>query len=96
NIINVINTLTSYGVRVIVSGLDMDYLKRPFPILASLLAIADEVDKLKAVCALCKGAAGFSYRKTANQELNFLGNKEYEARCRHCHDLGEQQKMQLG
>ncbi|TQC54550.1 thymidine kinase [Mycoplasmopsis cynos] len=92
-IFEVIDSLIVNGVRVIVSGLDMDYLRRPFGVTPGLLAIADEVKKLKAVCLLCKSDAAFSFRKEANQQLNYLGDQEYEARCRKCHILGEQKKQ---
>lgn len=90
----VIDFLIMNGVRVICSGLDMDFLRRPFGIMPNIIAIADHVDKLKAVCWICKKDAGFSFRQTSNQELNFLGDSEYQARCRICHIKGEKEKSQ--
>ncbi|MEE3928132.1 thymidine kinase [Mycoplasmopsis ciconiae] len=87
-IIQAIEYMVNKNKRVIVSGLDMDFLKRPFGIMPQILSIADEVSKLKAVCVVCHSAAGYSFRKFESLELNVLGDKEYEARCRHCHDIG--------
>nr|WP_318030422.1 hypothetical protein [Mycoplasmopsis bovis] len=50
-----------------------------------VLASADNILKLKAVCLECKSDAGFSFRKIKSDELNLLGDSEYEARCRVCH-----------
>ncbi|MEI2462003.1 thymidine kinase [Mycoplasmopsis felis] len=94
-IFKVIDKLVLNGVRVIISGLDMDYLRRPFGVTPGLLAIADDITKLKAVCLLCKSDAAFSFRKENNNDLNFLGDSEYEARCRKCHILGEKNKLKI-
>lgn len=85
SIFEVINQLISKGVRVIVSGLDMDFAGRSFAITAELLAQADYVSKLKAVCMKCYEQASLSYRKVKSQERHLLGDSEYEARCRQCH-----------
>lgn len=87
-IIDVILKLIAKNIKVIVSGLDMDFARRPFGIMPHLLAIADEVVKLKAVCVVCHTTAGFSFRKLDSIEINLLGDDEYEARCRHCHEIG--------
>ncbi|WP_322875746.1 thymidine kinase [Mycoplasmopsis felis] len=94
-IFKVIDKLVLNGVRVIISGLDMDYLRRPFGVTPGLLAIADDITKLKAVCLLCKSDAAFSFRKENNNDLNFLGDSEYEARCRKCHIMGEKNKLKI-
>lgn len=94
-IFKVIDKLVLNGVRVIISGSDMDYLRRPFGVTPGLLAIADDITKLKAVCLLCKSDAAFSFRKENNNDLNFLGDSEYEARCRKCHILGENNKLKI-
>ena len=73
------------GVRVIVAGLDMDYQGNPFGQMPKLLAIADYITKLHAICMKCGNIANISYRKTAAQEQVLLGEKDiYEARCRIC------------
>ncbi|WP_027121388.1 thymidine kinase [Mycoplasma leonicaptivi] len=94
-IFEVIDTLVWNGVRVIVSGLDMDFLRRPFGVTPGLLSVADDIIKLKAVCLKCKSDAAFSFRKENNNNLNVLGDNEYEARCRKCHIQGEEDKKSL-
>lgn len=91
-IIEVIDQLILKGARVICSGLDMDFKRRPFETTAKVLSIADDITKLKAVCMVCKSDAGFSFRKVKSQEINYIGDDEYEARCRVCHIKGERQK----
>ncbi|MGL6125324.1 MAG: thymidine kinase [Metamycoplasmataceae bacterium] len=89
DIIPIIEDLASSGKLVIVSGIDTDYKMKPFGIMPYLLAIADEVVKLVAVCLMCKSSASKSYRKSEDTELTKIGDKdEYEARCRSCHDKG--------
>ena len=64
-IANVCETLARRGVRVIVAGLDMDYLGKPFGQMPNLLAIADYITKLHAICVQCGNIANISYRKAA-------------------------------
>ncbi len=77
------------GIRVIIAGLDMDFKGRSFGSMPNLLAQAEFITKLHAICAVCGDAANFSYR-TANVEREILlGDGEmYEARCRHCFHNG--------
>ncbi|NQD72266.1 thymidine kinase, partial [Sphingobacterium shayense] len=78
--------LANRGVRVIVAGLDMDYKGVPFGPIPNLLAIAEHVTKVYAVCVQCGAPATFSYRKGASEERVLLGEKEnYEPRCRRCY-----------
>ncbi len=73
------------GIRVIVAGLDMDYKGKPFGQMPNLLAIADYITKLHAICMKCGGIANVSYRKTEETGQVLLGEKEtYEPRCREC------------
>ncbi len=82
---HVCETLALRGVRVIVAGLDMDYLGRPFGQMPNLLAIADYITKLHAICMKCGNIANVSYRKTAQEGQVLIGEKEtYEPRCRIC------------
>lgn len=75
------------GKRVIVAGLDMDYLGRPFGPMPALISIANEVTKLHAICERCGAEAGFTYRKMQRDEQVLIGEKnEYEARCRSCYE----------
>lgn len=77
------------GMRVIVAGLDMDFKGRPFGQMPSLLAIADYITKLHAICVVCGNIANVSYRKVAEEGQVLLGEKDiYEPRCRVCAKLG--------
>jgi len=82
-IIEVCNGLANSGVRVIVAGLDMDYTGKPFGPMANLMAIAEYVTKVHAICSKTGGLAQYSYRKTKNADLIMLGQEqEYEPLCR--------------
>lgn len=84
-ITNVCETLATKGVRVIVAGLDMDYLGKPFGQMPNLLSIADYITKLHAICVQCGNIANISYRKIAQEGQVLLGEKDiYEPRCRTC------------
>lgn len=86
-IVDVCEKLANRGLRVIVAGLDQDYLGRPFGAMPTLLCVAESVLKLKAVCMSCGGLATRTQRLTADKEQVVVGSGErYEARCRHCHD----------
>ncbi|MGL5204729.1 MAG: thymidine kinase [Metamycoplasmataceae bacterium] len=94
DIITIIENIASKGKLVIISGIDTDFLMRPFGIMPYLLAIADKVSKLVAVCLVCKGPASKSYRKSDETELTKIGDKdEYEARCRSCHIMGMKKRV---
>ena len=85
---NVCNQLANKGIRVIVAGLDMDYQGRPFGPMPNIMAIAEDVYKVHAVCVKCGAPANYSYRFTANENVVLLGEKEsYEPRCRHCYHI---------
>lgn len=82
-IVEVCNTLANNGKRVIVAGLDMDFEGKPFASMPNLLAVAEFVTKLHAICAQTGELASFSYRLTNNDSQVMLGEKlEYEARSR--------------
>jgi len=84
-IIAVCETLIMQGKRVIVAGLDMDYLGKPFGPMPQLLAIADFISKLHAICVQCGHLANVSYRTSAEEGTVVLGEKNnYEPRCRIC------------
>ncbi len=85
DIVGVCETLAHQGSRVIVAGLDMDYLGKPFGQVPNLLAIADYVTKLHAICVVCGGMASISHRKTSEGGQVLVGAKDlYEARCKEC------------
>lgn len=84
-LINVCNQLANSGVRVIVAGLDMDYKGNPFGPMPSLLASAEYVTKVHAICMNCGGLAHISHRKTEETNLVLLGETDsYEPLCRDC------------
>lgn len=84
-ITHVCDTLALRGVRVIVAGLDMDYLGNPFGQMPNLLAKADYITKLHAICMRCGNIANISYRKVPAVGQVLLGEKDiYEPRCRTC------------
>ena len=90
-ILEVCNILAARGVRVIVAGLDMDYSGKPFGQMPGLLAIADYITKLHAICMVCGQIANYSYRKSASAEKVVLGEKDiYEPRCRVCFQQSEE------
>lgn len=77
--------LANKGIRVIVAGLDMDFQGRPFGPMPALMAIAEEVSKVHAICLQCGAPANYSYRTINNENRFLLGEKEtYEPRCRYC------------
>lgn len=81
----VCNQLANRGIRVIIAGLDMDFLGNPFGPMPALLAIAEHVTKVNAVCMQCGSPAVYSYRTVAVESKVLLGEKEsYEPRCRSC------------
>lgn len=82
---NVCVQLANRGIRVIVAGLDMDFQGRPFGPMPALMAIAEDVSKVHAVCMQCGAPANYSYRTDKSETVVLLGEKDsYEARCRFC------------
>lgn len=77
------------GIRVIAAGLDMDYKGVPFGPIPNLLAMAEYVTKVHAICVHCGALASHSYRLAEGDEVVLLGEKErYEPRCRACYQMG--------
>jgi len=84
-IVRVVQLLANQGKRVILAGLDMDFEGKPFDPIPKLMAIAEYVTKVHAICMKCGDLAAFSYRLSAGKEKVMLGEKDsYEARCRKC------------
>ncbi len=80
-------SLADRGVRVIVAGLDQDYLRRPFGPMPAIMALAEFVDKMHAVCVRCGSAAHYSQRIAGGDSQVEVGDVEaYEARCRSCYE----------
>lgn len=85
DLVNVCNILANRGKRVIIAGLDQDYLGKPFDPMPQLLAIAEHITKAHAICMKCGGLANYSQRLSASKERVVLGATDlYEARCRSC------------
>lgn len=81
--------LALYGKRVIIAGLDMDFKGRPFGPMPSLLAVAEYITKVHAICQHCGNLATHSYRLANEGKTVLLGEKEtYEPRCRACYSMG--------
>lgn len=83
-VVDVCMQLADAGIRVIAAGLDQDYMRRPFGPMPALLAVAEEVSKMHAVCVRCRGAAHYSQRVAGGNAQVEVGDSSYEARCRHC------------
>ena len=84
-IVEVCQKLADMGIRVIVAGLDMDFKGKPFGPMPQLMATAEYVTKVHAICMRCGGLATFSHRLTLEEKLVVLGEKnEYEPLCREC------------
>jgi thymidine kinase len=83
----ILSTLADQGKRVIVAGLDQDYLGKPFEPMPQLLAIAEYITKTLAICMVCGNPANHTQRLVASRDRVLLGaGGMYEARCRHCFD----------
>jgi thymidine kinase len=86
----VCDILALKGTRVIVAGLDMDYLGKPFGQMPALLSKAEYITKLHAICMQCGNIANYSYRKSGITEQLLIGNKDfYEPRCRLCYEKAD-------
>ena len=84
-LVNVCNTLAESGKRVVVSGLDMDFKGDPFGPMPALMAVAEYVTKVHAVCIRCGNPANYSHRTIPDEKLVVLGEKDnYEPLCRKC------------
>ena len=88
-LVEVCESLALQGKRVIVAGLDMDYLGKPFGSIPGLLAVAEYITKVHAICPHCGNLATHSYRLVEAEDQVLLGSKEsYEPRCRLCYQMG--------
>jgi thymidine kinase len=89
-LVEVVNVLADQGLRVIVAGLDQDYLGRPFEPMPQIIAIAEYVDKTLAICMQCGAPANRTQRLGQGTDRVVVGGAgEYEARCRRCFHPGE-------
>jgi len=86
-LLNVCNTLANAGKRVIVAGLDMDFAGNPFGPMPELMAMAEDVTKVRAICVRCGNLASYSFRKSGEEQVVLLGEKDkYEPLCRECYN----------
>ncbi len=84
-LVDVVIKLANMGIRVIIAGLDMDFKGKPFGPIPDLMAVADHIDKVHAICVKCGNVAQFSHRLSDKEQVVLLGEKEvYEPLCRGC------------
>jgi thymidine kinase len=100
-LIEVVTKLANNGIRVIVAGLDMDFKGVPFGPIPGLMAVADHITKVHAICVRCGNIAQFSHRKSEKDQVVLLGEKDiYEPLCRSCYreanDKSPSQPLQRG
>ena len=87
SIIEVVQALANRGVRVIIAGLDTDFLGKPFGPMPALMAVAEDIQKVHAICVRCGSPANHSHRLSQSSELVVLGETDiYEPLCRHCYN----------
>lgn len=85
DIVEVCQTLANKGKRIIIAGLDTDYTGKPFGPMPALMAVAEDVDKVHAICVKCGNLANHSHRLSKSKDLVVLGEKDiYEPLCRDC------------
>lgn len=89
SVVDHVQQLALNGKRVIIAGLDMDFRGQPFGPMCDLLAVAEYITKVHAICSHCGNLATHSYRLSQDQDTVVLGEKDvYEARCRTCYAMG--------
>ncbi len=86
-IVDVCNKLADNGIRIVIAGLDMDFMRNPFGPIPGLLAIAEYITKVHAICLRCGTLAHYSFRKSEEAQVVVLGEKDkYEPLCRTCYN----------
>lgn len=94
-IVDVVQTLADRGIRVIIAGLDTDFMGKPFGPMPALMAVAEDIQKVHAICVKCGSPANHSHRLSANDQLVVLGEKDvYEPLCRHCYNAATEADKQ--
>lgn len=87
SIVEVCNKLADNGVRVVVAGLDMDFMGNPFGPIPSLLSVSEYITKVHAICMRCGSLAQYSFRKSEEAQVLLIGEKDkYEPLCRDCYN----------
>ena len=101
-IVDLSTSLAERGIRVILAGTDTDFRGEPFGAMPQLMAVADVVDKLHAICVVCGGPASRNQRLIEGKPARYdspvimVGGKDsYEARCRHCHQVPRRDEEQV-
>ena len=95
SLVDVCQTLANRGVRVIVAGLDTDFLGQPFGPMPRLMAVAEDVQKVHAICVRCGALANHSHRLIKSKDLVLLGEKDvYEPLCRDCYNAARAEQEQ--
>ncbi len=85
SIVDVCNNLADEGIRVLIAGLDMDFMGKPFGPMPALLSIAEYITKVHAICMRCGNLAHYSFRKSSEAQVVMIGEKNlYEPLCREC------------
>ncbi|MCE4565578.1 thymidine kinase [Maribellus sp. CM-23] len=91
-LVDVVIKLADMGIRVIIAGLDMDFKGKPFGPIPGLMAVADYVTKVHAICVRCGSIAQFSHRLSEKEQVVLLGEKDiYEPLCRSCYNKAKKQ-----
>jgi len=94
SIVEVCNSLADSGVRIVIAGLDMNFMGKPFGPMPALLAIAEYVTKVHAICPRCGNLAQYSHRKSEEAQVVLLGEKNlYEPLCRNCYNLAHNKTL---
>lgn len=92
-LIDVVTKLANMGIRVIVAGLDMDFKGVPFGPIPGLMAVADYITKVHAICVRCGSIAQFSHRLSEKEQVVLLGEKDiYEPLCRSCYNKAKSEQ----
>lgn len=101
-VVDLATSLAARGVRVIIAGTDTDFRGEPFGAIPQLMAVAEVVDKLHAICVVCGGPASRNQRLLGGKPARYdsptimVGGREsYEARCRHCHEVPHRDEDQV-
>lgn len=96
NLVRVCQLLANNGIRVIVAGLDMDFQGNPFGPMPHLMAVAEHITKVHAICVRCGDPAQYSHRLSDSTRLVELGEKDiYEPLCRHCYNLTTHERKSI-
>jgi len=101
-VVELVTSLAGRGIRVIIAGTDTDFRGEPFGAMPQLMAVAEMVDKLHAICVICGGPASRNQRLLGGKPARYdsptimVGGREsYEARCRHCHQVPRRDEDQV-